>query len=118
MSDYYPVDSSELKKQGTRGVLSTGAGLAVWIVNGLLHVPVIGIVLGGALTVLGVLGLLGRNKADKETSIVLMAAGGAGLASLILPGLSSVLLGIGGLALVGYGAVNLFKFIKGLRSRS
>lgn len=118
MGDNYPVDSSDLRRQGTRGVISTGAGLALWVVNGLMHVPVLGIVLGGALAALGVLGLLGRDKADKTTGAVLMAAGVAGLASLILPGLSSFLFGVGGLALVGFGAFNLFKFIKGLKSRS
>jgi len=67
---------------------------------------------------LGLVGLLGRDKTDKTTGIVLIAAGAAGLASLILPGLSSFLFGVGGLALVGFGVLNLFKFIKGLKSRS
>lgn len=118
MGDYYPVDSSELRKQGTRGVISTGAGVGLWLVNGLLHIPVVGAILGGALAVLGILGLVGRDRTDKVTGAVLLAAGGAGLASLILPGLSSFLFGVGGLALVGFGLVNLFKFVKGLKSRS
>ena len=118
MSDNYPVDPTELRNQGTRGVISTGAGVALWIVNGLLHIPYLGVILGGVLAVLGLLGLFGRSGTDRTTGVILMAAGGAGLASIILPGLSSFLFGAGGLALVGFGLFNLFKFLKGLKSRS
>ena len=118
MSDSYPTETSELRKEGTRGVIATGAGVGLWIVNGLLHVPYLGAVIGGALAILGLLGLLARNRTDKTTGVVMIAAGGAGLASIILPGLSSFLFGIGGLALVGFGAFNLFKFVRGLKSRS
>lgn len=118
MGDYYPADPTELRKQGTRGVISTGAGLGLWVVNGLLRIPFVGAALGGVLVVLGILGLVGRNRTDRATGIVLMAAGGAGLASLILPGVSSFLFGVGGLALVGFGLFNLYKFLRGLKTRT
>jgi len=118
MSDNYPSDPTELRKQGTRGVISTGAGLALWIVNGLFQVPVLGVVLCGVLAALGVLGLLGKDRTDRSTGVVLMAAGGAGLVSLVLPWLRDFLFGAGGLALVGFGLFNLFKFLRGLKSRA
>lgn len=118
MSDYYPADPAELRKQGTRGVISTGAGLGLWVVNALLRVPYLGAALGAILVVFGILGIVGRNRTDRTTGIVLMAAGGAGLASLIFPGISSALFWLGGLGLVGFGLFNLFKFLRGLKSRS
>jgi hypothetical protein len=120
MDDYYPVSTTELRKQGTRGVISTGAGVGLWVVNGILHIPVVGIILGGALAILGLLGLLGRDRTDKTTGAVLLVAGAAGLSSVLpfLRPISSFLFGVGGLALVGFGVFNLFKFIKGLKSRS
>lgn len=118
MGDYYPADPAELRRQGTRGVISTGAGVGLWLVNGLLRVPFLGPALGGVLVLLGILGLVGRNRTDRTTGVVLMAAGGAGLASLVLPGLSSLLFWLSGLGLVGFGLYNLFKFLRGLKSRA
>ena len=48
----------------------------------------------------------------------MMAAGIAGLATILLPRFTGSLLFLGGLGLVAYGAWNIFKFIKGLRSRA
>ena len=48
----------------------------------------------------------------------MMGAGGLGLASIFLKGLTSFLFGFGGFALVAYGVWNLIQFARGLKSRS
>lgn len=117
MSDYYPVDAGEVRKNGMRGVISTGAGLGLMLFNSLLHIPFVGPVLGGGLVVIGVMGLVGKSRTDKTTGVVMMGAGVLGLASFVLKGFTGFLLGAAGLGLIGYGVVSLFKFAKGLKSR-
>ena len=118
MGDNYPVDATEVRKRGVQGVISTGAGIGLMLVNSLLHLPVIGWILSGGLVILGIMGLVGKEKNDKVTGTALMVAGGLGLASIILPGLASFLLGVGGLGLVGFGIYSLVKFAQGMKSRS
>jgi hypothetical protein len=107
----YPVDPSDLRGTGTRGVMAAGAGLGLWVVNSLIHIPVLGWAIGGALLVFGAMGLLGKNRSNRAPGGLLMAAGAAGLATILL-------LGAGGLALVAYGGWNIFKFVRGLRDRA
>jgi hypothetical protein len=118
MNDYYPVDPSDLRKQGTKGIMSAGAGVGLWVVNALIHMPIVGWVIGGGLVFLGITGLFGKNKTDRTSGGVMMAAGIAGLATILLPRFTGSLLFLGGLGLVAYGAWNIFKFIRGLRSRA
>ena len=117
MGDNYPVDRTEVTKNGVRGVLATGAGLGLMVFNSLLQMRFLGPVLGGALVVLGIIGLAGKGKSDKTTGTILIGAGGLGLASLILKGPTGFLLGLGGFALIGLGVYSLYKFAKGLKSR-
>jgi hypothetical protein len=121
MSDYYPADAGEVRKNGMRGVISTGAGVAMLLFNTLLHIPVVGWILGGGLIALGIMGLAGKagtDKTDKTTGMILMGAGALGLGSFLLKGLTSFFLGLAGIGLIGFGAFNLFKFVRGLKSRS
>jgi len=118
MSDNYPVDSNELRNKGTKGVMAAAGGIGLWGVNALLSVPVLGWIIGGALVVFGVSGILGKTKTDRASGALMTAAGAAGLVSIVLPGLRSFLLGTGGFALIAYGAWNIFKFVKGLRERA
>jgi hypothetical protein len=118
MSYEYPVDPTTLRAKGTRGVISTGAGLGLWIVNALVGIPVVGWVISGGLVFLGVMGLVGRERTDKGTGAILMGAGALGLASIFLKGLTTFLFGVGGFALVAFGVWNLVQFARGLRSRS
>lgn len=118
MSDNYPVSSDEVRKSGMHGVVSTGAGLGLIIFNSLLRIPVVGWILGGGLVVVGLMGLIGKNRTDKATGMVMMGAGVLGLLSFFLKGFTGFILGAAGVGLVGYGVFNLFKFAKGLRSRS
>ncbi|TFG83175.1 MAG: hypothetical protein E4H20_06130 [Spirochaetales bacterium] len=118
MSDNYPVDTTDVRKNGMRGVLSTGAGIGLLLFNGLLNIPILGWIISGALIVLGALGLVGKQGSDKTTGSILIGAGALGVASFVLKGLTGTLLGIGGVGLIGFGIFNLFKFVKGLKSRS
>lgn len=118
MEDTSLTNVENVRKAGMRGVVSTGAGIGLMLFNTLLHVPVVGYVLGGALVVLGVMGLIGKNRTDKSTGAVLIGAGVLGLASFFLKGVTGYLLGAGGLGLIGYGIFNLVKFARGLKSRS
>ena len=118
MSDYYPANPDDLRKQGTKGVMAAAGGVGLWVVSGLLNIPVLGWIIAGGLVVLGVTGVFGKTKTDKPPGGLMMAAGAAGIAALVLPGLTHFLLGAGGLALVAFGAWNIFKFVRGLKTRA
>jgi hypothetical protein len=118
MGEYYPMDPQEIRNRGTKGIMAAGAGVGLWVVNALIHIPVVGWIIGGGLVFLGISGLFGKSKTDRASGSIMVAAGVAGLATILLPHLTNFLLGAGGLALVGYGAWNIVKFVKGLRSRA
>ncbi len=118
MSDYYPVDPADLRARGTKGVMCAIGGVGLLGVNAILSIPVVGWIVGGGLVLLGISGLFGKSKTDKFTGGLMMAAGAAGLATIVLPHLTHSLLGFGGFALLAFGAWNIFKFVKGLRSRA
>jgi hypothetical protein len=118
MSDNYPVDPSELRAKGTKGVMSAVGGAGLMVISGLVASPILAGVIGGVLAFLGLTGILSKKKADRTTGGLVLAVGGVAIASAFLHGPLSGLLGLGGLALLVYGAVNIFKFVKGLRSRA
>ena len=117
MESNYPVDPKNLSDKGTRGVMSSAAGLGMLGVNALLGVPVVGTVISAGLLVLGATGLLGKTKTDKTSGTVLTVAGVAGLTTLFLPGLAHSILSLGGIGLLGYGVYNLFGFFRGLHRK-
>ena len=118
MGDNYPVDSSDLRARGAKGVMSAIGGVGLLGVNALLSIPIVGWVVGGGLVLLGISGLFGKSKTDKTMGGIMMAAGAAGLAAILLPHFTHALLGLGGFALLAYGGWNIYKFVKGLRSRA
>ncbi|HAL93152.1 MAG TPA: hypothetical protein PLS88_04025 [Rectinema sp.] len=117
MESNYPVDPKTLNDKGTKGVMSSVAGLGFLGVEALLGIPIVGTVISAGLIGLGAIGLLGKTKTDKISGTVLGAAGIAGLATLFLPGLSHSLLSLGGVGLLGYGLFNLVGFIRGLKKK-
>jgi hypothetical protein len=117
MENNYPVDPKNLSEQGTKGVMSTAAGLGMLGVNALLGVPVVGTVISAGLLTLGAIGLLGKTKTDKTSGTVLAIAGVAGLTTLFIPGVAHSILSLGGIGLLGYGIFNLFGFLKGLNRK-
>jgi hypothetical protein len=118
MSDLYPVDPTEIRQRGMKGVMSAIGGVGLLGVNALIHIPVVGWVIGGALALFGIMGLLKRDKSDKAANGIMLAAGAAGLATIFLPHLTGFLLGSGAVALLAYGGFNIYKFVKGLKSRA
>jgi hypothetical protein len=116
--DNYPVDSTELRGRGTKGVMSAVAGLGLLGVSFLMGIPVVGWVLGGALVVVGLGGAFGKSRSDKTSRNIMLAAGVAGIATLVFHRFTGFIISAGGLALIGYGAWNIFKFVKGLRDRA
>jgi hypothetical protein len=88
MNDIVPRE--EVHDAGVKAVGGIGGGIAIWIVEG---------VLGGLMHVLAKIPVLGFL---------------FGFAN----GLIGFVLGFLGLGLVGWGGYNLYKFIKGLKSRA
>ncbi len=126
-----PVDSQrELTSRGVRGVGSAIGGIALLALKGvaLWFGGVAGVVLGGIALVVGSTSLKSEAKADKTGGAIAMGAGGllvlSGLSRWHIPiisglaGFATGLVSLAGVALLGYGAWNIFKFVKGLRNRA
>jgi hypothetical protein len=126
MSDYYPVDTNELRARGTKGVMSAIGGVALLGVNTILHLPLLGAVISGGLVLVGLGALFGKSKTDKVVGGIALVAGAAGLSSVLhavpiigaVAGFSSFIIGAGAVALLAFGGWNIFKFVKGLKSRA
>ncbi|MEW6550348.1 MAG: hypothetical protein AB1407_12890 [Spirochaetota bacterium] len=116
MSDNYPVEK-DLSEKGTKGIMAAGAGVGLMGINALLGVPVLGWVLSAGLVGLGAMGLFGKTKTDKVSGTLLAAAGILGALRFIAPGLSSSLLGLGGIGLLVYGLANLGGFFANLKKK-
>lgn len=117
MESNLPVDPKNLSDRGTRGIMSSAAGLGLLGVNALLGIPVVGTVISAGLLGLGAVGLFGKTKTDKASGTVLAIAGIAGLTTLFVPGLAHSLLGLGGIGLLGFGVYNLFGFLRGINRK-
>jgi hypothetical protein len=117
MENNYPVDPKNLSDKGTKGVMSTAAGIGMLGVNALLGVPVVGTVISAGLLALGAIGLFGKSKTDKASGTILAVAGIAGLTTLFIPGIAHSFLSLGGIGLLGYGVYNLFSFLRGLHRK-
>ncbi|HOX33319.1 MAG TPA: hypothetical protein PLB91_13400 [Spirochaetales bacterium] len=126
-----PSDSSkELTSRGVRGVGSLAGGLALLILKSVAGAfgGVVGLVLGAVSLAVGASSLKSEAKADRTGGAIALGAGAllvlAGLSRWHIPlisgiaALSTGLVGLGALGLLGYGAWNIFKFVKGLRNRA
>ena len=116
MGDIIP--RKELTKQGTQGVSAIAGGTILLILRGLATgAGPFGWIVGGLLT-LGGLAFM-RSKEDRTAGGIVAGAGVLTLLSRIgiFPGISSFLMLIGGLGLLGVGGYSLYKFIVNLRKR-
>jgi len=126
-----PVDSrKELTGRGVRGVGAAAGGIALLVLKGLAGAlgGVVGVVLGGIALVVGSTSIKSESKADKTGGAIALGAGAllvlSGLSRFSIPiisgiaGFSTALVGLGAVGLIGYGAWNIFKFVKGLRNRA
>jgi len=117
MESNYPVDPKNLSEKGSKGVMSSIAGIGLLGVNAILGIPMIGTVISAGLLGLGAIGLFGKSKTDKVSGSVLGIAGIVGLSTLFLPGPAHSLLSLGGLGLLGYGIYHLFGFLRGIKNK-
>ncbi len=117
MSEIEP--RSQVSRNGVKGVgaLAGGVGLVVLSLLG----PVLGLIAGGVLTVVG-LSLTG-SKSDRTAGWVTAGAGIVTAVSALhrfLPFMPNLgwLMWIPGVALIGAGVFSLIKFFRGVKSRS
>jgi hypothetical protein len=95
-------------------------GVGLWILRLLSHIPVIGLAAGGLVTLVGVGAMSSRAPEDKRAGLVTTAAGGLTVLSNlgIFAGMAGGLMSLAILGLLGMGAWNTFKFMKGLKTRA
>jgi hypothetical protein len=116
MSDIEP--RSQVSKNGVKGVGALAGGVGL-VVLAALSAGVVGLVAGGILAIVGF--SLTGSKSDRTAGMVTAAAGivTAGIAVLNFVGVHlNGLLAIPGVALIVGGVWSLFKFFRGVRSRS
>ena len=85
---------------------------------GALSVP--GLVVGGAVTILGLANAgAGEYRADRVGGLLTAAAGALTVAASlpVVGGVASTLMWLGGLGFVGFGIVSAAGFLRGLRTR-
>jgi len=116
------VPREKVTKQGVQGVVSIVGAVGAFILAGVTMHPVIGILIGGVITIAGL--ALSGSKHEKGAGVVTTVVGVATLAatvpfvSRIFGGLvHGVLIGAG-FVLLGVGAYSLIRFFRGLKSRS
>jgi hypothetical protein len=114
MSDVVP--RSKVSKQGVQGVVSLAGGVGALVLASIGGLP--GIIIGGVITVAGV--LLSGSKHERGAGIITAVVGAATVVASIgiFGGLVHGLMYGAGIILVGLGGWSLFKFFRGLKSRS
>jgi hypothetical protein len=110
-----------VSKQGVQGVVSLAGGVGAFILAGVSG-GILGIIIGGVLTVAGL--ALSGSKHERGAGIITTVVGAATIAAS-LPVLHGIFGGLvhglmigAGIILVGLGGWSLFKFFRGLKSRS
>jgi hypothetical protein len=114
--DYTPT--TVLAKQGMTAVGGIVGGVALFIMRALP--PLIGIVAGVAVGVIGIGGILSKDPEDRKPGLLAAAAGALSILARIgiIRPLAGTLLGISALGLLAMGIWNGVKFLKGLKGRS
>ncbi len=116
------VPREKLTKQGITGVVSAVGGVASLIFASITASVAGGIIVGGIVTVAGL--LLSGTKHEKTAGVITTVVGAATLAGSlpVLRGIFEPLvhgvLVAGGIVLLGVGVYSLVKFFRGLKSRA
>jgi hypothetical protein len=119
MQDLEPkyTPTKELAKQGVAAVGGLAGGIGLFIMGALP--PVIGVIAGVVVGVVGIGALLSGDPGDKKPGLVVTIAGGLAILSKIgiVRPLAGTLLAIGAAGLLGLGIWKGVQFLKGLKSR-
>jgi hypothetical protein len=112
---------SALSKLGVGAVFRLAGGAALAVMGALP--PFIAAIAGGAVAVLGLVGLSSRDKDDKKIGTALVLGGAATVLSRfgVIPLVKSIswtALRFGSVALIGLGVWSLVRFVIGLKKRS
>lgn len=121
MNDIVP--SQTLARQGVAAVAGIGGGLALLVLNAVTGIPLIGLIAGGVVAVVGFGSMASRAPEDKRVGFIAAAAGSLTVVSHLrflgpIASLAGSLVGLGVIGLLGMGIWNAFKFVKGLKSRA
>jgi len=118
MNDMVPTRT--LAKQGVAAVAGIGGGIGLWGLRLLSHIPIVGLVAGGVVALIGVGALSSSAPEDRRAGLIATAAGGLTILSNIgiFAGLAGGLMSVAIVGLLGMGAWNAYKFIKGLKTRA
>lgn len=114
------VPTQTLAKQGVAAVGGIAGGIGLLVLRGISHVPVVGIVAGAVVTIVGIGALRSDTPEDRRVGGIVTGAGVLSILSGIgiFAGIAGGLLGVATVGLVGMGLWNAWKFFKGLRSRA
>jgi hypothetical protein len=114
--DYTPT--TVLAKQGITAVGGIVGGAALLIMRALP--PLIGIIAGVVVGVIGIGGILSKDPDDHKPGLLAAVAGALSIFAriVIIRPLAGTLLGISALGLLAMGIWNGVKFIRGLKDRS
>jgi hypothetical protein len=123
MNDIEKMPSTtNLSKLGVKAVVYTATGIFLLLLNLISSGDVFGFVFGGLVLLFGICFLRSKDPADKKAGLILTAAGALTVLSKMgittVSHVSGVLLGIGAVGLLAFGAWNGIKFILGLKKRS
>lgn len=113
MSDIVP--RNEVSRSGVKGVGAVAGGATLLVLSAISSVPVLGVIAGAVLAVIGF--SLTTSRSDRTAGVVTAVAGIVTAAAALIPGLRW-LVWLPGLGLIGTGVYMLFKFFRGMKSRS
>jgi hypothetical protein len=122
MNDIVPKEkytpTRALAKQGVAAVSCLVGGAALLIMSALP--PIVGIVAGVIVGVVGVTAILSKDPEDRKPGIIVTAAGALSILAKVgvVRPLAASLLGIGALGLLALGVWNGIKFLRGLKNRA
>jgi len=111
------VPREKLTKQGVQGVITVAGGIGALVLNA-IATGLPGIIVGGVIAVAGL--VLSSGKHERSVGVATTVVGAATVAASvgILGGLVHGVLWAGGIVLLGIGAYSLFRFFRGLKTRS
>jgi hypothetical protein len=126
MNDIEPAEpygsTKSLAKQGVAAIGMIAGGFFLFIIEALARFRVLGLILGVAAGIAGIVALHSKDPDDKKPGLIMTAAGVLVILSKtgipILRSLAPTLLSIGAVGLLVMGIWKGIKFFKGLKSRS